>query len=281
MNRWLRGLLVVMTTVFLVACGSGNEEAASGEGGASEEPLLIGMEAAYPPYNWTQDTDENNAIPIQESEQFANGYDVQIASRVGEALGREVVAVKTDWNGIIPALQSGKADLIIAGMTPTPERSEVVQFSDPYYDVQFAMITRADSEYADATTLEDFEGARVTGQVGTLNYDLLDQIPGAEIHQAMDDFSAMRVALEAGRIDAYITEYPEAVSATNAIDALTYIVPEPSFEVPEGVAAHLAIGGRPDDTELIEQVNEVLAGISDEERQTLMDEAIANQPSEQ
>lgn len=281
MNRWLRGLLVVMTTVFLVACGSGNEEAASEEGGASEEPLLIGMEAAYPPYNWTQDTDENNAIPIQESEQFANGYDVQIASRVGEALGREVVAVKTDWNGIIPALQSGKADLIIAGMTPTPERAEVVQFSDPYYDVQFAMITRADSEYADATTLEDFEGARVTGQVGTLNYDLLDQIPGAEIHQAMDDFSAMRVALEAGRIDAYITEYPEAVSATNAIDALTYIVPEPSFEVPEGVAAHLAIGGRPDDTELIEQVNEVLAGISDEERQTLMDEAIANQPSEQ
>ena len=82
-------------------------------------------------------------------------------------------------------------------------------------------------------------------------------------------------------INYIIAENPEAVSATNAIDALTYVVPEPSFEVPEGVAAYLAIGGRPDDTELIEQVNEVLSGISDEERQTLMDEAIANQPSEQ
>lgn len=277
MKRWTKGLLLAVVAIMLTACGNGKEEDAA----KTDAPLLIGMEAAYPPYNWTQDTDANGAIPIQNSKQFANGYDVSIAKKIGDSLGREVVAVKTDWNGIIPSLQANKVDLVVAGMTPTPERENALLFSDPYYNMEFTIITRKDSPYANAKTIQDLEGARITGQLGTMNYDLLQQIPNAKIEQAMDDYSGMRVALQANRIDAYISEYPEAASATNALQDLTYITPEPNFVVPDDIADYLAIGARKNEQNLINHVNEVLAGISEEERQELMNQAIAGQPSQQ
>ena len=142
----------------------------------AEEPLFVGMEAAYPPYNWTQSDDSNDAVTIQNSPDFANGYDVQIARKIGEALGREVVIVKTEWEGLLPALQAGKIDMIIAGMSPTEERAKVIDFSDAYYHIQFAMVMLKDSAFAEAKSIKDFAEAKVTGQLGTLHYALLDQL---------------------------------------------------------------------------------------------------------
>lgn len=268
----LQTLCLTILLVLLTACGVVQEET------SSNPPLLVGMEAGYPPYNWTQSNAANGAVRILDSKDYANGYDVQIAKLIGQALDREVVVVKTEWEGLLPAIQADKIDLIIAGMSPTQERKEVIDFSDSYYDVAFAMVTRADSPYAQATSVEDFKGARVTGQLGTLHYDLLSQIPDATIDQAMKSFSAMRVALEAGKIDAYISELPEAVSATDALPAFTYVVPDPSFSV-AAEDVQIGIGIKKGNTELLNQVNQVLAGITVEDRTDLMNQAIQQQPS--
>lgn len=287
MRRSVRYLLGLTTAFVLAACGNG-ESADSTAGSStssdatSEETLYIGMEAAYPPYNWSQQDESNGALQIQNSHEYANGYDVQMSKLIGEALDRPVEIVKVEWSGLIPALQANKIDLVIAGMSPTKERQEAIELTESYYDAQFTMVTRVDSEYADGESINDYDGARLVGQQGTLNYDLLNQFPGATVEQAMNDFSAMRVALQSRKIDAYISEYPESVSATRAIDDLSFIeLPEGSFEMPEGTTDYLAIGIKKGNLELLEQVNEVLAGITLEERSEMMNNAIDQQPSEQ
>ncbi|PKC51292.1 hypothetical protein RhiirA1_484070, partial [Rhizophagus irregularis] len=73
----------------------------------------------YPPFNWTQKDDSNGAVKIEGSNEYAGGYDVEIAKRVADALGKELVIVKTDWDGLLPALDTKVIDAIIAGMSPT------------------------------------------------------------------------------------------------------------------------------------------------------------------
>ena len=99
----------------------------------ADEYLRVGMEAAYAPFNWTQDDNSNGAVPIEGTKQYANGYDVQIAKKIAEAQGKKPLVVKTAWTGLIPALTSGKIDMIIAGMSPTAERRQEIDFSDSYY----------------------------------------------------------------------------------------------------------------------------------------------------
>lgn len=283
MRKTLRLLLLSIVALFLVACGaetSPTEETTvtdTTETENEEGPLLVGMEAAYPPYNWTQSDDSNDAVAIENSQDYANGYDVQIARLVGEAMGREVIIVKTEWEGLLPALQSGKIDIIVAGMSPTEERAKVIDFSDPYYNLQFAMVMMADSDFADSTSLDDFADARVTGQLGTLHYALLDQLTDADIQQAMRSFPVMRVALQSGRLDAYVSEIPEAISATNAISDFKYVELDPSFEVSTEDAT-ISIGVKKD-SPLLEQINEALSGISQEQREEIMEAAIENQPA--
>ena len=102
--------------------------------------LRIGMEAAYAPFNWTQKDDSNGAVKIDGTNQYANGYDVQIAKKVAEKLGKKPLIVKTSWNGLIPALSSGKIDMIIAGMSPTAERKKEIAFSNSYYTSEPVML---------------------------------------------------------------------------------------------------------------------------------------------
>ncbi|MCW6661759.1 transporter substrate-binding domain-containing protein [Aerococcaceae bacterium NML201209] len=265
----IQALILTFLAFVLVACGN------SGANTSADKPLLIGMEAGYPPYNWTQKDDSNDAVPIQGTNSFANGYDVQIARKIGEALGRKVEVVKTEWDGLVPALQAGKVDLIIAGMSPTAERAKVVDFTDAYYASQFVLVMRKDSPFASATKLTDFADAKVTGQLGTLHYDLLNQLVGATVEQAQKSFPVMRVALESGKIDAYISEVPEAQSATAANNQFTYI--ELPFEVADEDKL-LAIGVKKG-SDLTAQVNEALKAISQAERDKMMEEAIKNQPA--
>ena len=88
----------------------------------------VGLECGYPPFNWTQIDDSNGGIKIDGGQEYAGGYDVEIAKRIAEGLGRKLVIVKTEWDGLVPALTSGKIDAIIAGMSPTAERKETIDF---------------------------------------------------------------------------------------------------------------------------------------------------------
>ncbi|HFI0595401.1 TPA: ABC transporter substrate-binding protein/permease [Streptococcus suis] len=245
----------------------------------ADEYLRVGMEAAYAPFNWTQEDDSNGAVPIEGTNQFANGYDVQVAKKIAESMNKELLVVKTKWEGLVPALTSGKIDMIIAGMSPTEERKKEIAFSDSYYTSIPTLVVRSDSQYADATSLSDFAGAKITAQQGVYLYDLIDQIEGADKQTAMGDFSQIRQALEAGVIDAYVSERPEGRTAEAANKAFKMVELTDGFETnTEDVT--IAVGMRKDDTR-ITQVNEVLAAFSESDQIALMDNMIENQPVEE
>lgn len=277
----------MMTVLVLAACGSGNDSSSQSEGSSGEGTeqsdskavLKVGMEAAYAPFNWTQNDDSNGAVPISGTKEYAAGYDVEIAKRIAEGLGMELEIVKTKWEGLIPSLQSGAIDVVIAGMSPTPERMQEIDFTDNYYTSDFVIVVKEDGPYANAKSIHDFEGAKVTGQQGTTHYKVIDQMKGAIKEVAATDFGQMRIQLTSGAIDAYISERPEGMSAEAAIEGVTYIVPEDGFEADESDTAIAA--GLKKGSDLKEKINAILAEISEEERQQIMEEAIKNQPSQQ
>lgn len=277
LKKLLAATLIGAMALTAFGCGGGGNDAAE-QGAEESNELRIGMECGYAPFNWTQQDDSNGAVAI-EGGGYANGYDVQIAKQVAEGLGKELVIVKTEWDGLVPAVQSGVIDGIIAGMSPTAERKEKIDFTDNYYVSDLVIVVRADSEYANATSIQDFAGATLTAQLNTFHDTVIDQIEGVEHATPMTDFPAMRVALESGIIDGYVSERPEGISAAAANDAFVYV----GFEVENGFEYEIndaAIAmGIAKDSELTAQVNEVLAGISQEERDALMADAIAQQPA--
>ncbi|KGR89595.1 ABC transporter substrate-binding protein [Ureibacillus massiliensis 4400831 = CIP 108448 = CCUG 49529] len=280
MKKKLTLMLSTLFAIFiLAACGGANESTDSTSDTEQKDVFKVGLEAAYPPFNWTQKDDSNGAVKIEGSNEYAGGYDVEIAKRVADALGKELVIVKTDWDGLLPALDTKVIDAIIAGMSPTDKRKEAIDFSDNYYKSEFVIVTKADSKYANAKSLEEFAGAKVTSQLGTTNYDVIDQIPNVAKQTAMNNFTEMRVALETGVIDAYVAEKPEAISSTSANSNFVMVELGDSFEVNEADIS-VAVGLRKGD-ENLEKINEAIAAISEEERQELMKAAIENQPAAQ
>ena len=249
-----------------------------GEGEAAAGVLRVGMECAYAPFNWTELDDSKGGVAI-DGGGFAGGYDVEIAKRIAASMGRDLVIVKTEWDGLLPSLTSGKIDLIIAGMSPSDARRESIDFSDYYYTSDIVLVVRKDSAFAEAASINDFVGAKVTGQLGTLHYDFIDQMEGVDKQPSMDDFPTMVVALASGKIDAYTSERPGAESAAAANPELTYLVFEgdSGFQYsPDEVSVSVGIAK---DSDLLEQVNAALAEISGEARQQLMDQALENQPT--
>ncbi|NLZ81656.1 MAG: transporter substrate-binding domain-containing protein [Clostridiales bacterium] len=243
------------------------------------DTLTIGLEAAYAPFNWTQMDDSNGGVKIDGSAEYAGGYDVEIAKKVAEGLGKELVIVKTEWNGLVPAVTSGKIDVIMAGMSPTEKRKESIDFTDAYYTSNLVMVVKKGSSYENATSIQDFSGSKITGQLGTFHYSVIDQINGVEQLTAMDDFAAMRVALESGVIDGYVSERPEGISASSANENFVMVEFTDGFVASDDDVA-IAVGLKKD-SELTQKINEILAKISEEERTEIMDAAILNQPAAQ
>lgn len=98
--------------------------------------LKVAMECAYAPYNWTQQTDANGAVAISSEGSaglYANGYDVQIAKYIANALGMKLEIYAEKWESLVSGVQAGTYDAIIAGMSPTSERAEQIDFTIPYY----------------------------------------------------------------------------------------------------------------------------------------------------
>lgn len=279
-KTWKTTMAALMGLFILSGCGNGTtEDSSAADGSAESDAFVVGMEAGYPPFNWTQNDDSNGAVKIDGADGYANGYDVQMAQKVADGLGKELVIVKTEWDGLVPALVSSKIDAIVAGMSPTDERKEAIDFSDSYYTTELVIVVKSDGAYANATTLADFADAKVTAQLNTLHYGVIDQIEGVQKQPAMDSFTSMRVALESGTIDAYVSERPEAISASAANSAFKMIELDQADTFELSVADSEIAIGLIKESELKDQINEILSGITEEERIQMMEEAIKNQPS--
>lgn len=271
-GKMAAGLLCAAAMVMTVGSSAFAEET---------KTLRVAMECGYAPYNWTQATDENGAVPIADSSEYAYGYDVMMAKHICEELGYDLEIVKLDWDSLVPAVQSGTVDCVIAGQSITSARLEMVDFTEPYYYASIITLTKKDSDYANATGVADLKGATCTSQLNTVWYDVcLPQIEDADILPAQESAPAMLVALEAGKCDIVVTDMPTGMAACIAYPDFTlldFTGSDGEFEVSDE-EINIGISLQKGNTELKDAINSVLSGMTAEDYEEMMNEAISVQP---
>lgn len=271
-------------TMALAGCSSSEEKTEEGaeqtEGG-EDNVLTVAMECGYAPYNWTQSDDSNGAVQIKDSTDYAYGYDVMMAKKIAEDLRMELEIVKLDWDSLVPAVQSGTVDCVIAGQSITEERLQMVDFTNPYYYASIVTLTKADSEYADAKSVADLAGATCTSQQNTIWYNVcLPQIENANILPAQESAPAMLVALEADKCDIVVTDQPTGLAATVAypdFKLIDFSGTDGEFQVSDE-EINIGISVQKGNTELVEKINTVLDTMTPEDYVEMMNEAISVQP---
>lgn len=293
MRNAMRILTLVLTFALLLtmtACGAPAEAPADKPAavvtGVEDGVLTIAMECAYAPYNWTQSDDSNGAVPISNVPgSYANGYDVMIGKKIAEANGWELEVIQSDWDSLVPGVQTGTFDAVIAGQSMTAERAEQVDFAGPYFYATIVCVTKEDSPYASATGIADLAGASCTAQIATIWYDqCLPQIEGANIQTAAETAPAMLMALETGMVDFICTDMPTAqgaVAAYPGMKILDFSGTEGDFQFSEQVRAenvNIGISLTKGNTVLKEAIDGVLSQMTVEDFNEMMAYAISIQP---
>ena len=286
-------VLALLLALSMAACGS---SAASNQGtvqtdaaggtGVEDGVLTIAMECAYAPYNWTQGDDSNGAVPIANVPgSYANGYDVMIGKKIAEANGWQLEVIQADWDSLVPGVQTGIYDAVIAGQSMTAERSEQVDFAGPYFYASIVCVTKKDSPYATATSIADLTGGKCTAQIATIWYDqCLPQINGALVQTAAETAPAMLMALETGSVDFICTDMPTAQGAVAAYPDMTILDfsgTDGDFQFSDEVRAenvNIGVSVKKGNTELKNMIDSVLSTMTADDMNALMEQAIAIQP---
>ena len=254
----------------LVGCGA--------NGTNSEDQFIVGMECNYAPFNWQTDKETETAVSIGGAG-LCDGYDIRVASQIADTLGKELVVKKLDWDGLQPALQSGEIHAIIAGMTANEEREQGIDFTTPYFESEMVMIVKKDGNYVDATSINDFSGANVIGQMNT-NYDeIIDQIKDVNHLTPRSSYPELVQTLLAGESDGITAELPVAEGVVQANPSLTIIhfADGEGFNVDTSVSIGLKEGSRGSD--FFNNVQAALDQISEATRQEWMNAARETAPT--
>lgn len=282
MKRNLRSIVgicsLALAGFMLIACG---KKEANNTSSDNKKVFRVAMEASYAPYNWTQADDSNGAVQISGSKDYANGYDVMIAKKISEELGYNLEIVKLDWDSLIPAVLAGNVDANIAGQSITSDRKQTVDFSKPYYYASVVTLVKKDSNFANAKSINDLSGAKVTSQLNTFWYDLCaPQIPNVNLLPAQESAPAALVALNSGAADAVVTDLPTAQAALVAYPDFTmldFTGEYGNYQVSEE-EVEIGIAVKKGNTELVNQINSVLDKMTKDDFNNIMNEAIKVQP---
>lgn len=309
MKKIIALLLSMMMVLSMAACGSSDASSAAsqsapattaastGEADGSEATtaaipgledgvFTVAMECAYAPYNWTQNDDSNGAVPIVNNPgSYANGYDVMIAQRICDTYGWELEIMSLDWAGLIPALQAGTIDAVIAGQSMTEDRMAEVDMAGPYFYASIVCVTKEGSDVASATGISQLTGT-CTAQTGTIWYDTClpqaAEVADIEIMPQTEDAPAMIMAVESGTVNFICTDIPTAMGACARYDDLTILDfsdnAEDNFDVSEG-DINIGISVVKGNTQLKDAIDTVLAPLNGDIFNAIMNEAIAVQPT--
>ena len=273
--------LAVAMVLSLAACGSSNSAKSESSTEAGKKTLKVAMECGYAPYNWTKSDDSNGAVPIKVSSDYAYGYDVMMAKKIADELGYDLQIVKLDWDSLIPAVQSGQVDCVIAGQSITSERLQMADFTEPYYYASIVTLVKKGSKYENAKGVADLAGATCTSQLGTIWYDkCLPQIKDANVQAAQESAPAMLVALNSGRTDVVVTDMPTGKAALVAypdFKLLDFSGSDDNFKVSDE-DINIGISVKKGNTELVDSINSVLSKMTKDDYNKMMDEAISVQP---
>lgn len=308
MKKILALTLALVLALSLCACGGGNTDTTTNDNGDAADTatveippvedltgtdtsaipgvedgvLTVGMECTYAPYNWTQTDDSNGAVPIVNNPgSYANGYDVMIAQRICDTYGWKLEVQAIEWDGLIPALNAGTIDAVIAGQSMTTSRMEQVDMAGPYFYASIVCVAKKDSEQAKAKGISELTGT-CTAQSGTIWYtDCLPQVEGAQIMAQSESAPAMIMAVESGTVDFICTDMPTAMGACatySDLAILDFSNSEDNFKVDEG-QINIGISVVKGNTELKDAMDKVLAPLNADIFNAIMDKAIAVQPT--
>lgn len=259
--------------LLLGGCG-GN----SAENGSAQDSFVVGMECNYAPYNWQTNAQTDTSVSIGGAG-YCDGYDVMVSQKIADALGKKLEIKKLDWDGLEPALTSGSIDAIIAGMTANEEREQGIDFTTPYYDSEMVLIVRKDDALASATSIQDFSGKAVIGQMNT-NYDtVIDQIQNVNHLTPKAAYPDMVIALKSGEADAITAEVPVAEGVVAANPELSFVTfaQGKGFDIDNSISIGLKEGTR--GSEAFDAVQKALDGITQETRIDMMKKAVENAPT--
>ena len=250
----------------------------------NQDALRIGLECAYIPFNWVAEEENEFTLPISNHPgSHADGYDIQIAKKISSSLGRKVEIVQTTWESLITDLQMNSIDLIIAGMTETPERARQISFTEEYYRSELVLVTSEEvaSSYQSLLSPEEFhalvEGENIVSQVATVTNDVIDVF--ASEYGAIHVTPVATFALAAqdvlnGSAFAMTAELPVATSIVGKLDGLGIIHFAQEILGEAQSELGVSIGARKADSDLITSINGVLNTISTQERERLMADAV-------
>lgn len=261
-------MVLLLSLLLLSACGNSANN--------NSNKLRVGMECNYAPFNWTQVEASDYAVAISKVD-YCDGYDVQIARRIAESLGKELEVVKTDWDGLIPALNNNQIDLVIAGMTDTPQRRESVNFTNPYYESDMVVIVRGNSDLINIKSIQDLSGYTVLGQANTTYDEIIDQINGVIHATPLATYPRMILSLQSGEVDAITAEMPVAKTVVMANPDLSIV----TFDKANGfdVDTSVSIAVKKENTDLLNDVQKALDSIDQATRENIMGEASLRQPA--
>lgn len=263
----------VMAASMIFAAGCGGDKA------SDKKVLKVGMECAYAPYNWSQNSADGGAVKIAGSNEYAYGYDVMMAKKLADSMGAELEIQKIEWDGLAPAVVSGKIDAAIAGMSITSERKQSVDFTKPYYYANVVALVRKDTPQAKATSVEELRGATATSQLNTIWYDQIDQVPEVNKLPAIDNVPGMIVALTSGKCNLIVTDIPTAKAAAFANPELTVLqFPEDKGFKTSKEDVEIGIAIKKGNKELKDAMDAVLGKMTPADFDKMMDEAIQKQP---
>ena len=234
--------LTALAAAAAIMTGCSGKESSSEAGGDSQgqEVLTVAMELAYPPFE-TKDEQGN-----------PSGVSVDFMKDFGEYIGKEIRIENISFDGLIPSLQTGKADMVMSSMTITEERKETVDFSEPYANALLAVLTNKDSQITSVDDLNQ-EGKKVAVKTGSTGYLYAQEhLKNAEII-ALQDESACVMEVSQGKADGFIYDqltiyrnWQNNLDTTNAV-----FIPFQDVE-PWGIAV------KKGNTELLDQLNEFI-----------------------
>ncbi len=238
--------------------------------------LTIATDCSYAPYSFgvTAENASNSAVKSTNGS-YCDGYDMMIAKKIADYLNVELELKIISFDGLVPALNSGEIDAIVAGMSATPDRVNSLNFSQNYYDTDLVMsvVVSEGSNYSNVITVDDLSGAKLSSQLGTFHTDILNTIDNVDVQMPMESPDNLMQATKSGVIDGYLTEHEVAVEQAESSDDLTYIDLN-DLQLDPGFSG-VAIAVKKGSDLFTSYIDEALNSISENERLEMMDEAAA------
>ena len=270
-------LIATVGVVSLSSCGSAETD---------NSRLVIGMECGYQPFNWTATEESEYTLPIDGTTEFVDGYDIQVAKYLSEDIGKEVVIKRVVWDSLVPELNSGNINMILAGMSSTAERRQAIDFTDPYLTSDLAFLIKKENlpegnnstnpaSYDELLTL--FSGKHLICQRGVVGDDYIKKyfsdVDSSIIHN--DPLATYPLAandVSQGTSFAMPAELPVCQAMVNIDpDNLAVLYVEQDFlEESDLEGLSVSIGIKKGNDELRNELNSSLAKLSNAKRSELM-----------